>query len=186
LTRNSAKRLLLLAIQVLLLQFLFVPYGRAQAPDSLNSKDQELEICRAYIPKLVSDLNAQKAACPTDPSFQAYLSKYYDHAAALEQARVDLYKWQLTVGNVLLYTVVILVFGGFLITLFQVYQLYRLNQMSEVTLQVSFRNLQITTSITGIAVLALSFMFVVAFLHEVYQIRPLTQAASEAARATEK
>lgn len=65
-------------------------------------------------------------------------------------------------------------FGGFCITAFQIYQLYKLNRIeTDTTIDISLRRIQLTTSITGVAVLAISFLFLIAFLHEVYLIRPL-------------
>jgi hypothetical protein len=142
-----------------------------------SSERDELSAYRENVKKIIDDLKTCQAAQKTfkaDDEYDKYLASFYDQAVSFRELRLKLYTWQLLAGNWILALVLSMSFGGFCITAFQIYQLYKLNRIeTDTTIDISLRRIQLTTSITGVAVLAISFLFLIAFLHEVYLIRPL-------------
>jgi hypothetical protein len=168
---------------------MLIPYCSASSqpnklvPDVAQSEKQELNVYREYVPKLVDDLKSCKSGNITDgaigTAYSKYLKAYYEQAIDFRRIRIELYSWQLFAGNGILLLVLIMSLGGFFITVFQIYQLYKLNIIEQQSsFNVSLRQIQVTTSVTGVVVLLISFLFLFVFLREVYRIHPPVAAKS--------
>jgi hypothetical protein len=169
------------------------------APQLNTSERQELNLYREYLPQLANDLNISKMCgdetgsdAKAKASYAEYLVAFYKGATEIRKMRQDMYAWQVFAGNLVLFVVVLMSVGGFFITIFQIYQLYRMNIVDRpTTIDISLHRIQLTTSITGVLVLIISFLFLLIFLHEVYLIRPLvpeshgTQTLSQLLQAPE-
>jgi hypothetical protein len=138
---------------------------------------KELGLYHEYVPKLANDLREceQKLADThvTQEAYNNYISAFYRQATDFRNQRLKLYEWQLFASNGVLIVVLIMSIGGFIITALQIYQLYKLNRITNDTrFEASLHHIRLTTSVTGIVVLAISFLFLVVFLQEVYRIHP--------------
>ncbi len=138
---------------------------------------KELELYRQSVPKLANDIQVceqkLREADVTENAYNTYISTFYRQASEFRDQRLKLYEWQLFASNGVLAVVLIMSIGGFIITTLQIYQLYKLNALNNDTkFEVSIQHIRLTTSITGIVVLVISFMFLVVFLQEVYRIHP--------------
>jgi hypothetical protein len=161
-------------------------------PDSVTglttSERQELNLYREYLPQLANDLNISRmngdeagSDAKAKASYAEYLVAFYKEATEIRKMRLNMYAWQVFAGNLILFVVVLMSVGGFCITIFQVYQLYRMNIVDRpATIDISLHRIQLTTSITGVLVLVVSFLFLLVFLHEVYLIHPLVPESHDA------
>lgn len=171
------------AAMITFILVIIIPYCSASSlpnkstPEVTQSEKQELSVYREYVPKLVDDLKSCKSDNIADEAIGAayskYLKAYYDQAIDFRRIRIELYNWQLFAGSGILLLVLVMSLGGFFITVFQIYQLHKLNKIEQQSsLNVSLRQIQVTTSVTGVVVLLISFLFLFVFLREVYRIHP--------------
>jgi hypothetical protein len=179
---------LLLAIAIIVLTN-FSVLGQSPTGGLTPSESDELKLYREYVPKIVEQLKNQPNDCgvsDVDVAYNKYLGRFYEQATDLRNLRIQMYSWQLIAGNALLGLVLLMSIGGFAITVFQIYQLRRLNDLGsrDTVLDVSLHRIQLTTSVTGIVVLIVSFIFLIVFLHEVYSIHTLASTESATSEIT--
>jgi hypothetical protein len=157
-----------------------------QSPVLDSNERKELELYRQCVQKLVADIKSAQLAKGNSGYFK-YLNDYYEQQIEQKKIRNELYRWQIFAGNAILVLVVIMSLGGFAITAFQIWQAFRLNQsQQEISFSASIHQIQVTTSVTGVVVLVISFVFLIAFLHEVYVIRGPVVASVESGSSTGK
>jgi hypothetical protein len=119
----------------------------------------------------------------TSPLGQAqsqYWIARYQHEQDLMQASKAALDWQLWASNVLLWVVVLVVTSGIVYSGLQLGLAARTGKQRDTTLELSAQRVRITSSVVGIVVLALSIAFLLIFVNQVYQMRPLELPASAA------
>jgi hypothetical protein len=113
---------------------------------------------------------------------QQYTVRYYTQEAEVRDAEVAAYRWQLTAANWILGLVYLLTTAGLV---FCGYQLWRSSRLSKlppnlVEIELSVSKLKLQTSLIGIAVLVVSYAFLLVFTREIYQIRMVEGAKTSA------
>lgn len=122
------------------------------------------EICRR-------ELDVRKE--PRVLAEQQYAVRYYAQEAEVRDAEVAAYRWQLTAANWILGLVYLLTTAGVLFCGYQLWRGSRLSKLpsNQVEIELSLSKLKLQTSLIGIAVLVVSYSFLLVFTREIYQIR---------------
>jgi hypothetical protein len=130
--------------------------------------------------EVVKNLNAQIAALQAQVSAQnsALAQKYQEALLAQYSENIDLmkvvvhiYKWQLNASTILLWTVIVVVASGVILSAVQMLTATKLDQSS---FEASFKSIKITSSIVGLLVLAMSLGLLLIFVRYVYKIEPVS------------
>jgi hypothetical protein len=153
--------------------------------DQRDDDQRELEIYRKYIPQIIK----QQAQPQYDPSYQKYLTAWFDQETRLRETTVRNFEWQLFAGNVLLALLVMLTVGGIIFSGYQLFTAAKLGQsMGNTGFEASLQRVQVTTSTVGVIVLVISGIFLMLFLKYVYEIRyvDLPQSATATNTSTSK
>lgn len=94
-----------------------------------------------------------------------------DHFISMLKIQTDALLWQGTASNTLLWVVVIVTLSGVLFSGYQlIVTLRKSTPQGDSTVEISANRIRITTSVTGVVVLAISLAFLYLFLIEVYRI----------------
>jgi hypothetical protein len=125
----------------------------------------------------------QKLDAATSPVGQAqtqYLLARYQHERDLMATSKAMLDWQLWASNVLLWVVVLVVAAGIVYSGLQLGIAAKTGKQRDTSLEFSAQRVRVTSSVVGIVVLALSIAFLLIFVNQVYQIRPLAMPAATA------
>jgi len=136
----------------------------------------------ANLTKLVEQLNhnIDQMKAPVWQKYQAYEMARYDDQIALMHAREQLYSWQNFASNVMMWTAVIVVLAGLVMSAAQLRQAMKLSWKTDGSVEISAQGLKITSSIVGILILGLSIAFILIFVDQVYTIHDPNTAAATA------
>jgi heme/copper-type cytochrome/quinol oxidase subunit 2 len=128
----------------------------------------------------------QKLDAMNGPIGQAqtqYWVARYQHEQDLMNASKATLAWQLWASNMLLWVVVLVVAAGVVYSGVQLAIAARTGTQRDTSLEISAQQVRVTSSVVGIVVLAISIAFLLIFVNQVYQIRPLEPAAVSATPA---
>jgi hypothetical protein len=89
-------------------------------------------------------------------------------------------EWQLFASNVLLWAVILVVAAGVVYSGLQLAIAAKAGKQRDTSLEISAQRVRVTSSVVGIVILALSLAFLLIFVNQVYQLRPLEPPASAA------
>jgi hypothetical protein len=98
---------------------------------------------------------------------------WFDYQNELMRYNQSLLGWQLFASDVLLWVVVIVAGAGVIYSGLQLASAARSGRQRETTLEISAQRVRITSSVVGILVLAISFVFLMIFVQQVYQIKAM-------------
>ena len=107
----------------------------------------------------------------------AYRKSYLDQELKFREVELEVYHWQISAANAILYLVALLTVFGIV---FSGYQLWKVNRISKappagVELELSVSKLRIQTSVIGAIVLFVSYAFLLVFTRDIYTIRNTDQ-----------
>jgi hypothetical protein len=125
----------------------------------------------------------QKLDAMNGPVGQAqtqYWLARYQHEQDLMSASKATLEWQLFASNVLLWVVILVAAAGVVYSGLQLAIAAKTGKQRDTSLEISAQRVRVTSSVVGIIVLALSIAFLLIFVDEVYQIRPLEPATVSA------
>jgi hypothetical protein len=125
----------------------------------------------------------QKLDAMNGPIGQAqtqYWLARYQHEQDLMSASKATLEWQLFASNVLLWVVILVAAAGVVYSGLQLAIAAKTGKQRDTSLEISAQRVRVTSSVVGIIVLALSIAFLLIFVDEVYQIRPLEPATVSA------
>jgi hypothetical protein len=107
----------------------------------------------------------------------------YQHEQDLMNASKATLEWQLFASNVLLWVVILVVAAGVVYSGLQLAIAAKTGKQRDTSLEISAQRVRVTSSVVGIVVLALSLAFLLIFVNQVYQLRPLEPATVSATPA---
>jgi hypothetical protein len=155
----------------------------AEEPPTTEQLHKQIEIIQDEIASLRSKLAARDG-----PLYDKYVEakkKEYDYQSSLMQSNLDAFTRQGPQTYTIMALVVLVVIGGLL---FSAYQLWKSVQLAGVQttseLEVSAKNVRVTSSIVGVIVLIISIAFLYIYAREVYQLHAITSYAPEIRQST--
>ena len=135
----------------------------------------ELNAYKARFDDAVQAVAACQATRGDVDADRAYLHSYYKQEIEFRKVELDIYRWQITAANAVLFLVGLLTVFGII---FSGYQLWRVNRipkahLAEIEIELSLSKLRIQTSIIGAIVLFVSYAFLLVFTRDIYTIRKI-------------
>jgi heme/copper-type cytochrome/quinol oxidase subunit 2 len=120
------------------------------------------------------------ASGPVGQAQTTYWLARYQHEQDLMAASKATLEWQLFASNVLLWVVILVVAAGVVYSGLQLAIAAKTGKQRDTSLEISAQRVRVTSSVVGILILALSLAFLLIFVNQVYQLRPLEPPASAA------
>ena len=146
----------------------------AANPDAAAQLQEAQDVIRLLNQKLDA-MNGPVGQAQT----QYWLARY-QHEQDLMSASKATLEWQLFASNVLLWVVILVAAAGVVYSGLQLAIAAKTGKQRDTSLEISAQRVRVTSSVVGIVVLALSIAFLLIFVDEVYQIRPLEPATVSA------
>jgi hypothetical protein len=115
----------------------------------------------------IDDINA-----PVYAKYRATEMASYDEKISLYAYRVHLYKGQDFSGAVIMWMSVAVVAVGLILSAAQLIVAMRVGRKDDGTIDVSLTGIKVTSSVTGLIILAMSLAFTYIFIEQVYTIHP--------------
>lgn len=107
-------------------------------------------------------------------AFDKYQVQYYAFLGQQIEVAIENFRWQQRASEVLMWTVLAVVFCGLGFSGYQLYHATRLGKDPAASeIEVSTNKVRVTSSIVGLVVLFMSIAFLYLFLIEVYRIKPV-------------
>lgn len=107
-------------------------------------------------------------------AFDKYQVQYYAFLGQQIEVAIENFRWQQRASEVLMWTVLAVVFSGLGFSGYQLYHATRLGKDPAASeIEVSTNKVRVTSSIVGLVVLFMSIAFLYLFLIEVYRIKPV-------------
>jgi len=116
------------------------------------------------------NINLDRLRTPLGHKYLQALMACYDQQISLLRATSALYRWQNFASSVMMWTVVAVVIAGLTFAGYQLYFSVRLDRTTDGSIEVSANKLKVTSSISGVTILAMSIIFVLIFVNGVYTI----------------
>lgn len=117
-------------------------------------------------------------------AFDKYQVQYYAFLGHQTEVAIENFRWQQRASEVLMWTVLAVVFCGLAFSGYQLYHATRLGKDAGANeIEISADKVRITSSIVGLAVLFMSIAFLYLFLIEVYRIKPVNMLQQPPAAA---
>jgi ABC-type multidrug transport system fused ATPase/permease subunit len=160
--------------------FVLPTTSHAQTNSNLSDAERaELEAYRAEIPNLVKQASS---ASGQKISYDEYLSKFYKQAAEFRELRLQIYRWQLLAGNLILAIIAVASIAGILISFYQIYTAVKLGKVEgSASIDMSLNRVQVTNTTSGIIIFFLSMVSLFVFMHDVFQVRTIDSKEVQAA-----
>lgn len=125
-------------------------------------------------------------------SYSRYLSSFYDQATERGKWSVDVYRWQSSASDILMFLTAIITLAGVAFCGWQLYTAARVVTAGAgngengpvMDLSVEASKIQLKTSAIGLAVLTISCVYLYLFLKEVYPVQPACAAPAAGAVQT--
>lgn len=156
------------------------PSKRTAAPSDSAISALLVAISRLEALKQLDDPELAKAQKVSRIAYYASLSDEYAHLGALRDRMRDAFDWQRRASDVTLVLVVVVTLSGVGLSFYEILSSVRraeaaakrgvVGDSGTSTLTLSPGQLQVTSAITGVAILALSLGFLYLFLDRVYQV----------------
>ncbi|ACK53072.1 hypothetical protein Tmz1t_0280 [Thauera aminoaromatica] len=107
-------------------------------------------------------------------AFDKYQVQYYAFLGQQTEVAIENFRWQQRASEVLMWTVLAVVFCGLGFSGYQLYHATRLGKDPAANeIEISANKVRVTSSIVGLVVLFMSIAFLYLFLIEVYRIKPV-------------
>ena len=158
--------------------FSLSPARSEEQPPTVGQLQQQILILQDQVAKLKAQTDSALYA-----KYIEVKKKEYDYQAKLMDLNVETFQTQWLQTYTVMSLVVIVVIAG---VLFAAFQLWKSVSVAGVQLnselEISAKNVRITSSIVGVVVLVISIAFLYIYTHEVYQLRftnPYTPDLSE-------
>jgi hypothetical protein len=151
--------------------FFSVPLTSAQESDPTR---EQLQTQISILQDEISTLKKQLAAKDEDlySKYEEVKKKEYDYQAKLMDFNLETFQTQWIQTYTIMALVVVVVFAG---VVFSAFQLWKSVGAAGVQLnsemEMSAKNVRITSSVVGVVVLVISVAFLYIYTHEVYQLR---------------
>mgnify|MGYP000947201081 CR=1 FL=1 len=117
-------------------------------------------------------------------AFDKYQVQYYAFLGHQTEVAIENFRWQQRASEVLMWTVLAVVFCGLAFSGYQLYHATRLGKdIGANEIEIGADKVRITSSIVGLAVLFMSIAFLYLFLIEVYRIKPVNMLQQPPAAA---
>lgn len=142
---------------------------------------------------LVPYMDRQDGLQPIEPhavspdvqaAFDKYQVQYYAFLGQQTTVAIENFRWQQRASEILMWTVLAVVFCGLAFSGYQLYHATRLGKDTPASeIEIGADRLRITSSIVGLVVLFMSIAFLYLFLIEVYRIKPVNMLQQSPAAA---
>jgi hypothetical protein len=161
---------LLAALWLLLLSTSVIAQEQPPTPEQLQ---KQIAIMQDQIKALKSDLELQQ-------KYVEAKKKEYDYQIGLMQFNLEAFNAQTPQTYVVMALVILVVVAGLLLSAYQLWKsVHVAGVQTNSELELSAKNVRVTSSIVGIVILVISIAFLYIYVHEVYRLRFAVPPAPE-------
>lgn len=132
-------------------------------------------------------LQQQRPSQAVTAAQENYNEQYFVHQSKMLDVVYEIFVWQESVSYWIAVVVLGMVVSGVVFSGVQLVMAMRAKTPpGNIELEASMKNLRLTTSVTGVAVLVISLAFFYLFIHDVYTLKPMDKMITSEAPLTRR